>query len=85
MGGGSRFDDVLLHSTALYVCTTATCPVAVVRGVPVVPDDRPVVLGVEHVASDAAAVTVAFADAQRHGTGLIVLHAVHGTGRSGTS
>jgi nucleotide-binding universal stress UspA family protein len=55
--------------------------VAIVRGVAgVVPDDGPVVLGVENVDADAVAVTVAFADAQRHGTGLVVVHAVRGTG-----
>src|SRR4051794_33205527 len=59
MGGGSRFDDVLVRSFALDLCTTATCPVAVVRGRPApAGDDRPVVLGAEDVASDATAVTV---------------------------
>ena len=81
MGGGERYEDIRLHSTALSVCTAARCPVAVVRGVAVVPADGPVVLGVEHVDDDAVAVSVAFADAQRHGTGVIVVHAVHGTGR----
>ena len=81
MGGGERYEDIRLHSTALSVCTAARCPVAVVRGVAgVVPDDGPVVLGVENVDADAVAVTVAFADAQRHGTGLVVVHAVRGTG-----
>ena len=81
MGGGERYEDIRLHSTALSVCTAARCPVAVVRGVAgVVPDDGPVVLGVERVDADAVAVTVAFADAQRHGTGLVVVHAVRGTG-----
>ena len=81
MGGGERYEDIRLHSTALSLCTAAKCPVAVVRGVAeVVPDDGPVVLGVESVDADAVAVTVAFADAQRHGTGLIVVHAVRGTG-----
>lgn len=86
MAGGSGFDDVVVHSTALDVCATVTCPVAVVRGRPgPLLDDRPVVLGIESVASDAAAVTVAFRDAQRRGTGLQVLHAVHevARGRSG--
>jgi nucleotide-binding universal stress UspA family protein len=81
MGGGERYEDIRLHSTALSVCTAAKCPVAVVRSVAgVVPDDGPVVLGVENVDSDAVAVTVAFADAQRHGTGLVVVHGVRGTG-----
>jgi nucleotide-binding universal stress UspA family protein len=78
MGGGSRFDDVLLHSAALDVCAAATCPVAVVRGRPTAaPDDGTVVLGVEDPASDAAAVTAAFADAQRHGARLAVVHTLH--------
>lgn len=81
MGGGERYEDVRLHSTALTVCASARCPVAVVRGVAdAVPDDGQVVLGVEDVTADAAAVTVAFADAQRHGGALVVLHAPHGTG-----
>ena len=33
MGGGERYEDIRLHSTALSVCTAAKCPVAVVRGV----------------------------------------------------
>ena len=81
MGGGERYEDVRLHSTALAVCTAASCPVAVVRGVGgTVPEDGQVVLGIDDVVADATAVTVAFADAQRHRSGLIVVHAVHGTG-----
>ena len=37
-------------------------------------------LGIEDVTADAAPVTVAFADAQRHDAGLVVVHALHGTG-----
>jgi nucleotide-binding universal stress UspA family protein len=81
MGGGERYEDIRLHSTALAVCTAAVCPVAVVRGVAgAVPEDGQVVLGVEDVAADATAVTVAFADAQWHDAGLVVVHALHGTG-----
>ena len=81
MAGGSRFDDLLLHSDALDVAAAATCPVAVVRGRPgPLPDDGPVVLGIEDVDSDAPAVTVAFADAQRHRARLTVVHAVHTAG-----
>jgi len=81
MGGGERYEDIRLHSTALAVCTAVTCPVAVVRGVAgTVPEDGQVVLGIDDIVADATAVTVAFADAQRHGGGLIVVHAVHGTG-----
>jgi nucleotide-binding universal stress UspA family protein len=78
MGGGSRVDDVLLHSDALDVAAAATCPVAVVRGRhDPVPDNGPVVLGIDDAGADAAAVAVAFADAQRHGGRLTVVHAVH--------
>lgn len=81
MGGGERYEDVRLHSTTLAVCTATACPVAVVRGVAgTVPEDGQVVLGVEDVTADAAPVTVAFADAQRHDASLVVVHALHGTG-----
>lgn len=76
MGGGERYEDVRLHSTALALCTSAACPVAVVRGVgDAVPEAGEVVLGIDDVTADAAAVTVAFADAQRHHSGLVVVHA----------
>lgn len=80
MSGGSRYDDVLLHSAALDVCAAAVCPVAVVRGRGDVPARGPVVLGVEDVKADAKAVTVAFADAERHATRLVVVHTVHDGG-----
>jgi nucleotide-binding universal stress UspA family protein len=81
MGGGERYEDIRLHSTALAVCTAAACAVAVVRGVAgTVPEEGQVVLGLGDVVADAAAVTVAFAEAQRHGAGLVVVHALHGTG-----
>ena len=77
MSGGTRFGDVLPHSAALEVCATAPCPVAVVRGRGHVPADGPVVLGVQDITADADAVTVAFADAERHATRLTVVHVVH--------
>jgi len=77
MSGGVRFEDVLPPSAALEVCTTATRPVAVVHGRDHVPADGPVVLGVEDVTADGQAVTVAFADAERHASRLTVVHAVH--------
>jgi nucleotide-binding universal stress UspA family protein len=80
MSGGSRFDDVLLRSAALEVCALADCPVAVVRGHSSPLVDGPVVLGVEDVTSDAPAVTVAFADAQRHASRLTVVNAVQAGG-----
>ncbi len=68
--------EIVLGSVTLDVTTGAHCPVAVIRG------DRsarrartaPVLLGIESVDADAAAVTVAFDDAERHGTGMIVVH-----------
>jgi nucleotide-binding universal stress UspA family protein len=77
MTGGNRLDDVLLHAAALKVCELAPCPVAVVRcrhGL-VPADGGPVVLGLEDLVAGALAVTAAFADAQRHASHLVVLHA----------
>jgi nucleotide-binding universal stress UspA family protein len=84
MTGGSRLDDVLLHAAALNVCEHAPCPVAVVRyrhGL-VPADGGPVVLGLEDLAAGALAVTAAFADAQRHASHLVVVHAGGSTGSS---
>jgi nucleotide-binding universal stress UspA family protein len=82
MSGGSRCDDVLLHSAALKVCARAACPVAVVRGHHSTPADGTVVLALQDATSDARAATVAFADAQRHSSRLAVVHAVHAWGPS---
>jgi len=82
MSGGVRSEDVLPHSAALAVCAMAACPVAVARGRDHVPTDAPVVLGVEDVTADGQAVTVAFADAERHASRLTVVHAVHVGGSS---
>ncbi len=64
----------------LDVTTAAHCPVTVVRGED--PRDRlrtaPVLLGIESVDVDADAVTVAFDDADRHGTGVVVVHVADG-------
>ena len=84
MTGGSRLDDVLLHAAALKVCELAPCPVAVVRcrhGL-VPADYGPVVLGLEDLVAGALAVTAAFADAQRHASHLVVMHAGGTTGSS---
>ena len=76
MIGGSGA-EIVLGSVTLDVTTGAHCPVTVVRG------DRaashpaptaPVLLGIESVGADAAAVTLAFEDAARHGTGIVVVH-----------
>jgi nucleotide-binding universal stress UspA family protein len=68
--------EVTLGSVAIAVTGRARCPVAVVRGHHrAAASGRPVLLGVDDVPADAPAVTAAFADAQRHGTPLVVLHA----------
>ena len=85
MIGGSGA-EIVLGSVTLDVTTAAHCPVAVVRGESSGDHPRrgrpaPVLLGIESVGADAAAVTVAFDDADRHGSGLIVVqvprHARH--------
>jgi nucleotide-binding universal stress UspA family protein len=71
-----RTGEVVLGSVAMAVTARARCPVTVVRGRHRVPTSgRPVLLGVDDVSADAAAVSAAFADAQRHRTPLVVLHA----------
>jgi nucleotide-binding universal stress UspA family protein len=76
MGGGERPEEVLIGSVALEVSGHSPCPVAVVRGHRP-PAGAPVVVGVDHPATDAAALSVAFADAHRHGSRVVVLHAGH--------
>jgi nucleotide-binding universal stress UspA family protein len=73
---GERLGEVVIGSVALAVSAAAHCPVAVVRGHHHSPgQDNPVLLGVDDVAADSPAITVAFNDAQRHRTPLIILHA----------
>jgi nucleotide-binding universal stress UspA family protein len=85
MIGGSG-PEIVLGSVTLDVTTAAHCPVAVVRGESAADHatrrhPAPVLLGIESVDADAAAVTAAFEDADRHGSGLVVLqvpsHAGH--------
>jgi nucleotide-binding universal stress UspA family protein len=68
--------EIVLGSVTLDVTTAARCPVTVVRGDgPADPaHEGPVLLGVESVDADAAAVAVAFDDAERHETGVVVVH-----------
>lgn len=79
MGGGDVPGEVLVGSVALDVSGRAPCPVAVVRGGPV-PPQGPVLVGVDMFGEDGlrrddAALSVAFADARRHGGRVAVLHA----------
>lgn len=80
MGGGERPHEVLIGSVALDVCGCAPCPVTVVRGHLERTGGRPVLVGVDRPADDAAVLDVAFADARLHGDRLVVLHARHGAG-----
>lgn len=80
---GERPGEVILGSVALTVSGEAHCPVTVVRGHRSSPSaGQPVLLGVGDVAAAAAAVTVAFTDAERHGTPLVIVHTRHGALRS---
>ncbi|MHA6781918.1 universal stress protein [Pseudonocardia saturnea] len=79
MGGGEHSGGPLVGSVALDVSGRAPCPVVVVRGGPV-PPQGPVLVGVDTFGEDglrrdAAALSVAFADARRHGGRVAVLHA----------
>jgi len=87
MIGGSG-PEIVLGSVTLDVTTSAHCPVAVVRGES--SGDHPrrgrpasVLLGIESVGADAAAVTVAFEDAERHGSGLVVVQVPRDAGHLG--
>ena len=79
MGGRDRSADLIIGSTALAVSGQADCPVIIARGRRHPRDtDRPVLVGVDNVESNTAALNFAFADAQRHGGPIVVLHARHG-------
>lgn len=77
---GDSVAEPVLGSLAPTVASRARCPVVVVRGGTLLrsPDD-PVVVGVHSREDDAAALTAAFADADRHGSDLVVVHTRHGT------
>lgn len=84
MGGGDGPGEPLVGSVALDVSGKAPCPVAVVRGGPV-PPQGPVLVGVDTFGEDGlrmddAVLSVAFADARRHGGRVAVLHARYVTG-----
>jgi nucleotide-binding universal stress UspA family protein len=90
---GERPDDVVIGSVALGLSGTARCPVAVVRGHHTwASGAAPVLVGVADLgtdtytaALDTAALDIAFADARRHASPLIVLHSHRGrdSGESG--
>lgn len=75
---GGHPGDALVGSIAPALTAKAHCPVTVVRSDhDLSRPRRPVVVGVEDAAADAAALAVAFADAERHGSPLVVVHAQH--------
>ena len=72
--------QVVLGSLAYSVTAQARCPVTVVHSNErTLAPSLPVVVGVQDVSADAPAIALAFADAERHGTGLIVVHVRHGS------
>jgi nucleotide-binding universal stress UspA family protein len=72
---GDHAADVLVSSVATPVAAKADCPVTVVRGPHRVDTDSlPIMLAVADPAVDGAAVEFAFADADRRGATLVVLH-----------
>ncbi len=76
---GDREPEIDLGSVALGLATGAHCPVTVVRRHRSEATSGPVLLGVDGVELDAAAVTVAFDDAARHHSRLVVLHVAPGS------
>jgi len=74
--------EIVLGSVTLDVTTAAHCPVTVVRGESAMDHvakghrgrPAPVLLGIESVGADAAAVAAAFDDADRPGSGVVVVH-----------
>jgi nucleotide-binding universal stress UspA family protein len=83
---GEKSGDVLLGSVAPAVTGGAHCPVTVVRRAHhAAAPDLPVVVGVESIPADAAALRVAFADAELHGSPLVVLHALPSSDRGETA
>jgi nucleotide-binding universal stress UspA family protein len=80
---GERPDELVIGSVALDLAGTARCPVAVVRGHHTwASRTEAVLVGVADLGTDsgtteldAAALDIAFADAQHHATALVVLQA----------
>jgi nucleotide-binding universal stress UspA family protein len=76
--GVGGFSDMLLGSTAAAVVSHAHCPVLVVRGrfgPAGVPEEGPVVVGIDGSPVSEVAVALAFDEASLRGVALIALHA----------
>ncbi|SHK75185.1 Nucleotide-binding universal stress protein, UspA family [Pseudonocardia thermophila] len=68
--------DALIGSVATAITAHAPCPVAVVRGHHQGHDgSRPVLLALGDAAEDRPVIDAAFADAELHGSSLVVVHA----------
>ncbi|MFD6897473.1 universal stress protein [Rhodococcus sp. NPDC060086] len=74
--GAGKVENFLLGSTVVRVSNHAPCPVVVWRGDTVnpLPDDKPIVVGVDGSELSAAAVDYAFQYAQTLGAPLVALH-----------
>ena len=73
--GSTRLGELLLGSTPVAVVGHAACSVVVVRGAePPVPDDRPVVVGLDGSALSEVAVEAAFQEASWRGVDLVAVH-----------
>lgn len=72
--GLGGFRGLLLGSVALGVAGHATCPVVLVRALPI-GSRLKIVLGVDGARSGVKAVDFAFAEAARRGTNLVAVHA----------
>jgi nucleotide-binding universal stress UspA family protein len=78
IGGTGLPRDAAIGSTAVDVSGRAHCPVVVVRGRHrSATRSRPVLVGVDVPETETTVLNVAFAEAHRHGGGLVVVHAEH--------
>ncbi|HVV14766.1 universal stress protein [Amycolatopsis sp.] len=75
--GRGGFAGMLIGSTAVAVAARAVCPVAVIRGRPdgPVPEDGPVVVGVDGSRTSERALAVAFDEASWREVPLVAVHA----------
>ncbi|MEU5840633.1 universal stress protein [Rhodococcus sp. NPDC047139] len=73
--GGTKLGEAFLGSTPVSVAGHAECPVVVVRGPEgAVPDERPVVVGVDGSSASRSAVGAAFEEASWRGVDLVAVH-----------
>lgn len=73
--GRSALPRVLLGSTAAEILQSYTRPIVIVRQAEDQPEGKHVVVGVDGSRNSAAAVDFAFDFAERHGLGLVAVHA----------